>query len=373
MNERIDHSNYEAWLLDRLEGRLTATQERELATYLLLHPDQAQIADGLPVVSASHDTFDNTVKNALKRTIPPIGLVTAATVEDHLIARLEGDLSGEQQVALEAFLAQHPAHARTWALVQATRITPAIIRYPHKVALKKGEVRMLRPIWWLAAAAAVALLVVIGALRHGTTIQPEQDLAQVPAPTLPEVTPRTAQHAPVGTTAPRATEHQHTVLGTATPAKHGMGSGHLSGRRTEDAPMQQERSEPVAAMDPGTTVIPVQDEPTPEEPISPQVEDPEEAMLAMTVPTPVQASGTHHEEAHTLGELLTGTLREQVLKTPARATDPLDDTDALAMVDRGLKAISGDRAGLKVQRGRNDGVRGFDLRLGRHLTISASR
>ena len=52
---------------------------------------------------------------------------------------------------------------------------------------------------------------------------------------------------------------------------------------------------------------------------------------------------------------------------------PLDDTDALAMVDRGLKAISGDRAGLKVQRGRNDGVRGFDLRLGRHLTISASR
>ena len=373
MIERIDHTNYEAWLLDRLEGRLTPAQERELATYLLLHPDRMPVVDGLPVVSASHDTLDNTAKNALKRTIPPIGLVTAATVEDHLIARLEGDLNDEQGRALEAFLAQHPAHARTWALVQATRIAPAIIRYPHKVALKKGEVRMLRPIWWLAAAAAVALMVVIGTLQHGTPIQPEQDLAQVPAPTLPEVAPRTADQAHVETTSPRAVEHQQAVLGTTAPAKHGMGSGRRSGRGTVDAPMQQERSKPVTAMDPGTTVIPVQDEPTPDELVSPLVEDPEEAMLAMTVPTPVQTSGTHHDDGHTLGELLTGTLREQVLKTPARATDRLDDTDAMAMVDRGLKAISGDRAGLKVQRGSNDGVRGFDLRLGRHLSISASR
>ncbi|HNU58041.1 MAG TPA: hypothetical protein PKN30_15735, partial [Flavobacteriales bacterium] len=58
---------------------------------------------------------------------------------------------------------------------------------------------------------------------------------------------------------------------------------------------------------------------------------------------------------------------------PARTEAPLDGSDAVAAVDRTLKAVSGDRAGLELQRRKSGGVRGFDLRLGRNFTISASR
>ena len=37
MNERIDHTNYEAWLLDRLEGNLSVDQERALDAFLFQH------------------------------------------------------------------------------------------------------------------------------------------------------------------------------------------------------------------------------------------------------------------------------------------------------------------------------------------------
>ena len=38
MSERIGPHNYEAWLLDQLEGQLTAEQERELEAFLIAHP-----------------------------------------------------------------------------------------------------------------------------------------------------------------------------------------------------------------------------------------------------------------------------------------------------------------------------------------------
>ena len=76
---------------------------------------------------------------------------------------------------------------------------------------------------------------------------------------------------------------------------------------------------------------------------------------------------------NTLGETLAATLRERVLDQAAQDVRPLDGNDAVAAVDKGLKAVGGERAGLSVARddaGRN---RGFNLRLGRNLAISASR
>lgn len=89
MNERIDHTNYEAWLLDRLEGNLSAERERALDAFLLQHPELASALDELPTVGGIEAHLSKLDKESLKRTLPPTGLVAQATLDDHLIARLE--------------------------------------------------------------------------------------------------------------------------------------------------------------------------------------------------------------------------------------------------------------------------------------------
>jgi hypothetical protein len=81
---------------------------------------------------------------------------------------------------------------------------------------------------------------------------------------------------------------------------------------------------------------------------------------------------TTDDRSTTLGALLATTLRERVLDRTDEA-GPLNGDDAVAAVDRGLKAVGGDRAGLVVGRSEGGGVRSFNLRLGRNLGISASR
>ena len=48
----LDRGTYEAWLLDRIEGRLTPAQEHELDAFLAANPDLRAGADALPEVGA---------------------------------------------------------------------------------------------------------------------------------------------------------------------------------------------------------------------------------------------------------------------------------------------------------------------------------
>lgn len=131
--------------------------------------------------------------------------------------------------------------------------------------------------------------------------------------------------------------------------------------RDEPLPIAEQRN--IAPPQPRTPAP--QNVPVPELPVH------EEEALAANVLAPVRAA--QQPEVNTLGETLAATLRERVLDQPTRDVRPLDGNDAVAAVDKGLKAVGGERAGLSVSRddaGRN---RGFNLRLGRNLAISASR
>ena len=58
MNRRIDHTNYEAWLLDRQEGDLTPEQEKELDLFLILHPELAPMDDALPRIAGGGNVLN---------------------------------------------------------------------------------------------------------------------------------------------------------------------------------------------------------------------------------------------------------------------------------------------------------------------------
>lgn len=448
MKQRIDHSNYEAWLLDRLEGDLSPEQERELTAFLALHPELDPGEGELPTVADQEKRLSALDKEALKRRLPPVATVAPLNVGDHLIARLENDLSKEQLEALHVFLLHHPEHTRTaglyaltklvpeamafaqkeemtrtlpplglptrftvddhlvarlegeltpeqdkaltaylaadataqrsWKLMQATRVEASAIAYPHKEELKKGgRVIAITSTSWpvrLAAAASIALLLGMSwwwsqpaspgdqvaetekelAPAHGSMQQDDARDSLVPNPVLNEAIP--AEEQP-----PFAVQEQRAQPGNEPRDQEQKEPSLVPVVRDEPLPMAEQRN--MVPPQPRTTVP--RNVPVPEVPVH------EEEALATNVAAPVRAA--QEPEVNTLGGTLAATLRERVLDQPALDVRPLDGNDAVAAVDKGLKAVGGEHAGLSVARddaGRN---RGFSLRLGRNLAISASR
>ena len=131
----IDRSNIEAWLLDRAEGCLTAEQERALDAFLLLNPDLQPDNDDLPVLRVG--PIAPVDKGSLKRFLPPTGAIDARNIDDHLIARQEGDLSAEQLQALDNYLAAHPDLARTARLYAITQVKRSAVSFPDKAGLSR--------------------------------------------------------------------------------------------------------------------------------------------------------------------------------------------------------------------------------------------
>lgn len=454
-----DHSNYEAWLLDRLEGRLTPEQERALDAFLLLHPDLAPLDDGpLPTLDDPLPGLPPTVKDDLKRELPPTGMPRApiddfliareegdldpaqlaaldvwlaahpedaraarlyalarvpATAErypapldlkrdlpptgmptpgdldDHLVARMEGDLSPEQAHALDQLLARDPQARRQWALMQRTRVAAEPVTYPDKAGLKKKEVRVIplftgqRGFAALRLAASVAILLAFGAWWVLRAPQQGSDhLAQVPGAsterlsttTATPITPNTPGDGvpasdgatAVGDSAIRTApaENRHPAV---VPQVDMAGRGNGTMDHFDPAP-GEDRTAP--ALEPATDQLAY-------EPIAPdgpaEGPAPEEgttrAGAADALPETLLAdngSGTG------LGELIAREVRERMLDNAA-GTGKLGEEDALAAVDKGLRAISAGRAGLEVERDPRSGRRNYELRLGRNLAITASR
>nr|MBP8879457.1 hypothetical protein [Flavobacteriales bacterium] len=137
MNRRIDHTNYEAWLLDRQEGDLTPEQEKELDLFLILHPELAPMDDALPRIAGGGNVLNAMDKEALKRELPPAGIIDSMNVEDHLIARLEGDLDDAKAVALKRYLMDHPALSRSERSLELTKVDRGAMEFDGKGALRR--------------------------------------------------------------------------------------------------------------------------------------------------------------------------------------------------------------------------------------------
>jgi hypothetical protein len=438
---RIDHSNYEAYLLDRMEGRLSAADERALEAFLLANPGLRPDEEPMPALDAVRVRMTSAEKDALKRALPPAGLVSADTLDDHLVARLEGDLQPRQLEALERFLAGHPEHARTarlfaaarvaqapmalpgrerlhrsfppeglvdehalddhlvarlegdlrpeqeaalaaylavhpqaeraWRLMQATRATAPAIAFPDKEALKRtARVVPLFPsrmaVRWAAAA---SVLLVLGAAwwlnRPGPVPVAER---RVPAAQIEQAGQQSMEAIEQTPSVPDATEAPLAPAPTAAaaPKEQSPPPARSEGRdRLQPQPVLQAPAEPSPMLANEPHTIP---DSAPQQTLAQEPEPTEMQRLAA-----VQNSPAGSAEARTVGQAIAGALRERVLERPAEEARPLNSDDAVAAIDRGLRAVSGERAGLAVQRDAHGRGSGFSLRLGRNLAVTASR
>lgn len=132
---KLDRTTYEAWLLDRAEGNLGPDEERMLDAFLHAHPDLAVAQEPLPRVAAGTEPFPS--KESLLHAFPPSGAPTAARLNDFLAARLEGDLSPEQEQQLDQYLYEHPEAAMDAAAMARAKAIAARVAYGAKVGLTR--------------------------------------------------------------------------------------------------------------------------------------------------------------------------------------------------------------------------------------------
>lgn len=451
MKERIDHSNYEAWLLDRLEGNLTPDLEVMLNAFLIAHPELDVPLDDLPTLDGAVTRLAAADKEALKRMLPPTGM-PSESLDEHLVARLEGDLSAEQEEALRQYLHSHPEHQRAeriyantkllpeamafaarkelkrdlpptgtldantlddhlvarlegdlapaqeavlarflandtdayrqWSLMQLTRIPADTVVFPAKDGLKKGAkviaIGATRAAWMLrlrvAASVAVLLGIALWALLRspgsdaGDTLveQPRQEVEVPEIPVQVEDTPdpdeeRTPEDARREELPPAQQQALDQRTPVPTPAQE---------HSTTLAQGEEDERQTPGALD-ILPVRPFEDGTIAHVPRPLEVDEDTSSVPLLAVEEAPVAASTN--DGIPVGAFLAGVVRKQVLDDDSDRARPLDGTDAVAAVDKGLRVVAGSNAGLAMERTSSGSVGRFDLRLGRNLSISARR
>lgn len=154
-----DRSNYEIWLIDWIEGRLSDQEADLLRSFLDKNPDLKKEAESLslPELSPSPGHFSG--KNSLKRSPSDLD---RSQIEYLSVAWLENDLTDEQAEELKESLDHNPENKVLFDSMQRIKLSPSGSHYKYKSRLKKmsatGNVMRFLMVG-LATAASVALLI----------------------------------------------------------------------------------------------------------------------------------------------------------------------------------------------------------------------
>jgi hypothetical protein len=183
---KICRDNYEAFLLDLMEGKLTEGQKEDLLQFLGENPDLA-VDFEFDFIKVPYDAVDFPHKDDLK--IGDCGqAINRANFGQFCIARLEGDLSEARTRELEVFMESNPDCAGEAVLYSRLNLVPdRSVVFPAKDAIRKKQSKMIIPGIWnlkrvfytgVSIAASVAILITV--------------LLSDPATSIPEVSSGTA-------------------------------------------------------------------------------------------------------------------------------------------------------------------------------------
>ncbi len=174
----INRHNYEAFLLDLQEGNLSVDDRQRLQDFLLLNPDcMDEILEGEPrLLEPEGVRFPGS--DTLKKELPnDSSLLTDSNFDLFSIARIEGDLTGEQEEAHRNMVDANVQKAEMWQEWQKTRMIPEPVLLKEKAQLyhKKGYGSRVLWISVVSAAAAIALFIILFRMEP---MLPEQGFSQ---------------------------------------------------------------------------------------------------------------------------------------------------------------------------------------------------
>lgn len=160
----INRNNYEAFLLDLLEGRLSVEEERELNEFLKHHPEYVMDLPDTELwrLEKSHVSFP--ARDRLKKEFPVADTrLSVANFDLFSIARMEGDLTLQQEEEHRSMVYRDKRKEEEWSVWQKARLVPEQIQFQGKKSLKRRRAVKSRVVWLsaISAAATVALLLTL--------------------------------------------------------------------------------------------------------------------------------------------------------------------------------------------------------------------
>lgn len=160
---KIDRHNYEEWFILYLDNELSEADRREVEAFALLHPDLGDELDMLLQTRVEPDAslrFNN--KETLLKTESESSF-NEHNYQEWLLLQTDGELSPEQNIALDRWLGTRPALLKEQEWYQRTRMTAdTSVVFPNKELLyrKESKPRLFYISWQRVAVAASLLLVV---------------------------------------------------------------------------------------------------------------------------------------------------------------------------------------------------------------------
>ncbi len=204
----IDIHNYEEFLLDRFEGRLSADREKELDAFLRSHPEIARQVEEFEMISlpADDSTSSDFPKDILKKNIRPTSGISSDNYEMEMIMSVEGLLNGTREEELREFLRMNPALEHDLRLFRAARLkadAPAAFPAKDRLYKKRAGLILFRPAMTGIAAASVLLLalairfIYINGEVNAPAIRPDSNLPVAATVSSPEINVTAEKTAPV--------------------------------------------------------------------------------------------------------------------------------------------------------------------------------
>lgn len=173
----INRNNYEAYLIDYLDGKLSAVEVSEVLLFLEQHPHIKEELNGLKEMHLSEQDLPGPDFSSLMK---PTYKDEKQKFEALIIGKIEGDTTPEEDSLLQKGLQLYPELVHDNYLFEQTKLTPdTTIIFPNKNTLKKGG--WIVPLFQsgYSRAAAIALLAVGVWMLMNVQPQQEKSLANI--------------------------------------------------------------------------------------------------------------------------------------------------------------------------------------------------
>lgn len=171
---KVNRDNYEIWIIDYLDGKLTAGQTEELLAFFEMNPDLKEEFENYEPVTLQPERVQFDQKDRLKKTrIIPVGKIHENNYESFFIGWYEQVLTVSQKKELVEFIEKNPHLKREFDLHEQLILKADTgIVFPGKDQLKRRTRKIAAYWWWTAAAAAILLFFALnGLLRRETPVQ----------------------------------------------------------------------------------------------------------------------------------------------------------------------------------------------------------
>jgi hypothetical protein len=178
--EKISIFNYEAYYLDFLEGNLNEEDTAVLMDFLKKHPELEIDGEEMQVLHTENIFLDKEFLKGMKQVDLVADQINDDSLEQFMIASIEGKLSEQKQSELNKILSANEKAAAEMALYKKTILSAPVMIFDGKEELKQKKTIVLWPYFAMAAAASLIAFLLWFGISTDVTKAPEYAKKQAP-------------------------------------------------------------------------------------------------------------------------------------------------------------------------------------------------